>query len=102
MMASDGLVLASDTRSTTSPKVSGLAARHGYNSYKIRIDETGSMAVACARDKVDANRLADALLILKGETEQTRVQRIREIGVEVANGHNMECIVGFAYPGLSP
>jgi hypothetical protein len=98
MIASDGLLLASDTRSTRSPNVSGLGVRHGYNSHKIKIDDTGSMAIACARDMVAANNFADVLFTLRDEKEQNRIRRIKEIGTEVADGHNMECIIGFAYP----
>jgi hypothetical protein len=98
MVASNGIVLASDTRWTISPKVSGWTARHGYNSHKIKIDATDSIAVACARDKVDANRVADALLELASEGEATRADRIRQIGTAVAGDEDLECILVFAKP----
>lgn len=98
MVGSDGIVLASDTRWTTSPNVSGWTARHGYNSHKIKIDATNSVAVACARDKVDSNRVADALLQLANESALNRVDRIEEIGKAVAGSEDLECILVFAKP----
>jgi hypothetical protein len=99
-MIADGgnIVLASDTRWTTSPFVSGCAVRHGGNSHKIQIDDKKSIAIACARDKVDANRVADAFIQLRDESEQNRARRMREIGTAVANTNDLECIVAFAYP----
>ena len=99
-MVADGenIVLASDTRWTTTPLVSGCAVRHGGNSHKIKIDDTKSIAIACARDKVDANRVADAFTQLRDESEQNRAQRMREIGTAVTNSEDLECIVAFAYP----
>lgn len=99
MVAEGGnIVLASDTRWTTSPLVSGCGARHGCNSHKIKIDDRNSIAIACARDKIDANRVADAFIQLRDVSEQDRAQRMREIGAAVADSKDLECIVAFAYP----
>lgn len=84
MVAEGGnIVLASDTRWTTSPLVSGCGARHGCNSHKIKIDDRNSIAIACARDKIDANRVADAFIQLRDVSEQDRAQRMREIGLRL-------------------
>jgi hypothetical protein len=99
MVAEGGnIVLASDTRWTYSPLVSGCGARHGSNSRKIRTDDRNSIAIACARDKVDANRVADAFIQLRDESEQNRAERMRGIGTAIADSKDLECIVAFAYP----
>jgi hypothetical protein len=102
MVGTDGIVLAGDTRHSIKPRFEGAAARYGYGSTKIRIDDEGKIAVCCAMDMVAAKRFADRILselINEGPTTN-RERRIKEIGIEVADGlcggRDIECLIAFA------
>src|ERR1700719_366004 len=104
MLASDGVILASDTKcSRDALNSDGLAADDSYGCSKIRIDDSGQIAVTCARDMVAANRLAEAFMSeLKRESWENPERPIREIGCTVmaAVGKNLEieCLIGLAKP----
>jgi hypothetical protein len=104
MMASNGVVLASDTKcSRDALNSDGLVADDSYGCSKIRIDDSGQIAVTCARDMIAATKVADALMSeLKPELWENPEQSIREIGrnVMATVGKNLEieCLIGLAKP----
>jgi hypothetical protein len=99
MLGTDGIVLASDTRCTTSPLNPGYGATHSYGRSKIRIDHHARIAVTCARDMLNADLVAEGIISnLKAGDWQIRERRIKEIGNEVASSFDTECLIAFADP----
>jgi hypothetical protein len=91
-------VLASDTRYTVSPLISNGGARHHYGGFKIKVDPTEQIAIACAGDMPTAKQIADRIIAeLMHIPPQDRERRIWEIGSAViANRFDAECIVAFS------
>jgi len=102
MVGTDGIVLAGDTRHSISPIFAQGGARHGYGSSKIRISETGRIAVTCAMDMIGAHRFADAVFAATWSNNdwENREYRLRQIGREITNSlsPDFECLVVFADP----
>jgi len=87
MVGTDGIVIAGDTRHSISPRFAGAAARHGFGGTKIRIDESGRIAVCCAIDMNASKRFAERILSeLPSEEPKNRLRRIEEIGREIGAG----------------
>lgn len=96
MVGTDGLVLAGDTRQYV--ERSG-RTWSSYNSSKIRLDATGRMAIACARNMEVSLRIAEKIFAeLPVVNVEDRAVRIQNIGMGIAAGFDAECIVAFADP----
>ncbi len=102
MLASNGLVLASDTKcSRDSLMLDGLTADDDYGCSKIRIHDSGRMAVTCARDMIAANKLAETLFTeLRPECWENPERYIREIGrntmTAIDPNLDIECLIGLS------
>ncbi|MBB5059204.1 hypothetical protein HDF16_003927 [Granulicella aggregans] len=104
MIAKDGIVLASDTWWSRSPKPGHSGTHHGWDSSKFVINDAKNIAVACARDKITSTRIAEAIVskMSAAEPAGNREQRIRQVASVAAEGHDVECLIAFAGsdPGL--
>jgi hypothetical protein len=104
MIANDGIVLASDTRSSREPLPNAPEGSvwYRYASSKIRIADSGKVAVTCARDMMLASYLAEALLAgLTPEFWTDPEPKMREIGsAEIASRgwREAECLVALVDP----
>jgi hypothetical protein len=102
MVASDGLVVVGDTKQFKEPQDGGF--RSSYSGTKIKIAANGQIAIACARNMLLANRIADQILIDLVECPiQDRGRRILDTGTRLAMPDRMgaECLIAFAGPEFS-
>lgn len=99
MVGSDGIVIAGDTRQyVESP---GRPWR-SYSSSKIKLDGTGQIAIACARNIDMSFRIADQIFAaIPSVAVEGRADKIRDIGSCLAVGIDAECIVAISEPVLS-
>jgi hypothetical protein len=99
MMASDGIILASDT--SWQRKVVGceMGTWHTSGGYKIKISDSKKIAVSCAMDMCEAYRIASEFLAaLDGVDLYAREQKIIDIARSIPNHLGVECFVAFAEP----
>ncbi len=98
MTGVDGLVLVGDTKQFKEPP-QGIWS--SYHSSKIKIGDNGKIAIACARNMLLADRIAEEILANIAECDvQSRGRRILDIGTKLAmpDKAGAECIVAFAEP----
>jgi len=105
ILASDGIILASDTLANRSPlpNINVRLIRQTFGISKIRISANKKIAVTCARDLIEAYNLADAIIAgLPQELWATPDQRMLEIVWSELNHHQrwhgIECLVAFVEP----
>jgi len=105
MLASDGIILASDTLANRSPlpNINVRLIRQTFGTSKIRISADKKIAVTCARDLIEAYNLADAIITgMPQELWATPDQRMLEIVWSELNHHQqwrgIECLVAFVEP----
>jgi hypothetical protein len=99
MVGTSGIVLASDRKWSISP-VSGInPVRDCFTASKIEISESGTVAVAFARDMLAAHRVAKRITFcMDDEDVWERARRIYDIADRVAEKKNVECLIGFLRP----
>jgi hypothetical protein len=107
MLASDGIILASDTLASRSP-LAGItvrAIRQTFGTSKVRISGDSKVAVTCARDLLQAYHLADALIAgLPQEYWDNPESKMREIALSEVNRQHWrgaECLIALAEPSPS-
>lgn len=99
MVGSDGIVIAGDTRHYV--EYEGRPWR-SYSSSKIKLDNTGQIAIACARNIDISFRIADQIFAaIPSVAVEGRAGKIRDIGSCLAVGVDAECIVAISEPVLS-
>lgn len=105
ILASDGIILASDTLANRSPlpNMNVRLIRQTFGTSKIRVSADKKIAVTCARDMLQAYDLADAIIAgLPQELWATPDQRMLEIAWSELYKHQewrgVECLVAFAEP----
>jgi hypothetical protein len=99
MVGIDGIVLAGDTRISRGPSRGVSASRMAYDGPKIRISDSGRIAVTCAHDMQTANNIADAIFAnMIGGGHSTCEREIKEVCAARAQGRDVECIIVFADP----
>src|SRR5271157_1399575 len=99
MLGTDGIVLAGDTRVIRTPLNGIEAPWQYYGGPKIRISNSGRIAVSCARDMQTANAVADAIFsnMTHGDHPSCE-QQIKEIAITAAHGRDIECLIVFVDP----
>ena len=105
ILASDGIILASDTLANRSPLpiINVRLIRQTFGTSKIRVSADKKIAITCARDMMEAYKLADAIIAgLPPELWATPDQRMLEIVWSELNQHQqwrgIECLVAFVEP----
>jgi|ERR1700739_29734 len=105
MVADDGIVIASDTLANRSPRfnLELRAVQQFFGTSKLRISEDGKVVVTCARDMIQAHRLAEALIAgLTPEFWHSPGQRMQEIAMSEVNRHEQwreaECLIALSEP----
>ena len=99
MLGTDGVILAGDTRLNRSPPSGVQAPWMNYGGPKIRISDSGRVAVSCAHDMQTANDVADAIFANLTHGDHASCEReIKELGIAAARGRDVECIVAFSDP----
>jgi hypothetical protein len=101
MLGTHSLVLAGDTLHYVDPTGERWRIRSSYNSSKIKISDSGRIAITCARNMHLAGRIAEGLLSGLAECDvQDRRTRILEIGGGYAmqDKQGGECIIAFSDP----
>lgn len=99
MLGTDGIVLAGDTRVFRNPLTGVQAPWQHYQGPKIRISNSGRIAVSCAHDMQTAHDVADAVFAGMTHGDHPSCEReIKDIGSAAAHGRNIECIIAFADP----
>lgn len=105
IVASDGIILASDTLANRSPLPNSNVRliRQTFGTSKIRVSADKKIAVTCARDLIQAYKLADAIIAGVPPDLWERPQgRILEIAWSELNKHEkwrgVECLVAFTEP----
>jgi hypothetical protein len=99
MLGEDGVILAGDTRINRKPMPGFHAAWMSYDGPKIRISDSGRIAVSCAHDMQTANDVADAIFSGMAGGDYAGCEReIERLGTAAAQGRNIECIVVFVDP----
>lgn len=104
MLASDGIVLASDTKaSRDSAGADDLVTDDWYGCSKVKLSDSGQMAVACAMDLVAAKEIADALLVSltpeywenpEGKIKEICFSQMGNIGIHL----EVECLIALSQP----
>lgn len=99
MLGTDGVILAGDTRINRKPLSGSHAPWMSYDGPKIRIGNSGRVAISCAHDMQTANDVADAIFANMTHGDHASCEReIKEFGTAAAQGRDVECIVVFADP----
>jgi hypothetical protein len=102
MIASDGIVLASDTKWITYPVRSGRKYRDVQHKSKIKIK--GYLAVCCARDMGCSTLAADAILSHWNVTEQNYPQQVQNALKSLKaklQKHEWECLIAISKPEMA-
>ncbi len=99
MISNSGIVIVGDTWQYIDPS-RDQTIWTGYHASKIRISDSGRIAVACARTMDVAFRIADEIFAHCGEQSEpiSRYLTIQEIGTRIAKGLDAECLIVFAEP----
>jgi hypothetical protein len=96
MMGSDGIVVVGDTWQYVEPKD---RPWHGYDASKIRLSSDRRIAVFCAHDMDASFAVAEEILQkLSGDPDPNRRTGILNIGDQLAEGSDSECLIVFADP----
>jgi len=99
MLGTNGVILAGDTRINRQPLRGFHASWMSYDGPKIRISDSGRVAISCAHDMQTANDVADAIFANMTHGDHASCEReIKEFGTAAAQGRDVECIVVFADP----
>jgi hypothetical protein len=99
MIASDGIILASDTNWQRKMVRRDLGTWHTSGGYKIKISDNKKVAVSCAMDMCEAYRIASEILIaVDGLDLYSREAKIIEIARTIPNNLAVECFIAFAEP----
>jgi hypothetical protein len=105
MVCSDGILIASDTRTSNSPRWANFGApRVTFNATKIRIDEKRGIVVSCARNMETANHIATQILeTLKQEDFDYPIFPIEAMARKVlaaaeAERNDAQCLVALMRP----
>jgi hypothetical protein len=111
MVASDGIVLASDSLEYAEQRVSRFSSRSGvepritYSASKIRVAEHGKVAVSCAGDVGESFDLADAILSrLSREfwaSPEPRIEETVKTGMEKQEWRGAESLIVLSEPSPS-
>jgi 20S proteasome alpha/beta subunit len=97
MVGADGLVLVGDTRRYVEPRDRDW---YSYSSSKIKIADSGRIAIACARNMDISLRIAQRIFseLPSFTSIQDREHSIWEIGMDTTRNQAAECIIAFADP----
>jgi hypothetical protein len=95
MVGNDGVVVVGDTWQHVEPAGKSW---FGYHASKLRVSDSGRIAVACARDMDTSTLIAEEIFQKLGDVSRNRRSEIFEIGTRLASGRDSECLVAFADP----
>jgi hypothetical protein len=95
MVGVDGVVIVGDTWLYVEPQHKSW---YGYHATKLRVSDSGRIAVACARDLDTSTGMAETIFRKLTGDSTARSREILDIGTRAASGRDSECLIAFADP----
>ncbi len=95
MVGIDGVVVVGDTWQHVEPQNKSW---YGYHASKLRVSDSGRIAVACARDMDTSTRIAEEIFRRLTGNSEGRASEFLDLGTQAANGRDSECLIVFADP----